>query len=166
MQSLESLSLPLQGSALEPITATVSAPASNPKKVLIVDNERHIRMLMMQALRKLHDAGVALFSAEDGLEALKLIDAEHPDLIFLDLMMPGLHGFDTCRLIKSDPANANSHVIIVTARTQSVDRQMGSVSGADEYIVKPFDPMYIAERARQILQIPAKTIEPVTPIVY
>jgi len=159
---MESLMFSASESGLTPITVQ----PNNPKKILIVDNERHIRILMIQALRKLHEAGVSLSSAEDGFEALKLIDAEHPDLIFLDLMMPGLHGFDTCRLIKSDPANRNTHVIIVTARTQSVDRQMGSVSGADEYIVKPFDPMYIAERARQILQIPAKTIEPVTPIVY
>ncbi|MEP7286126.1 MAG: response regulator [Chloroflexota bacterium] len=121
------------------------------KKILIVDNERHIRILLTQALHKLEKVGVQIFAAENGLEALRLIDIEHPDLIFLDLMMPGLHGFDVCRLIKSDPTMKHSHIIILTARSQSVDKQMGSISGADEYLVKPFDPMKILEHAGTIL---------------
>jgi DNA-binding response OmpR family regulator len=157
---LETVQLLNSGSSIEPL----KAEPGRHKKILIVDNERHIRMLMTQALRKLQSSGVEIFSAESGFDALKLIDAEHPDLIFLDLMMPGLHGFDTCRLIKSDPATRNTYVIIVTARTQSVDRQMGSISGADEFIVKPFDPMYIAERAAQVLHIPQQAMG--QPVLY
>jgi two-component system, OmpR family, alkaline phosphatase synthesis response regulator PhoP len=126
------------------------------KKILIVDNERHIRTLLRQSLYQLAKEGVQIFMAENGVEALKIIDAEHPDLVFLDLMMPGLHGFDVCRLIKSDPKGKNTHVIILTARSQSVDKQMGNISGGDEYIVKPFDPAYIAMRAREVLQIQAE----------
>lgn len=123
------------------------------RKILIVDNERHIRTLLQQALQKLTKAGIQLLTAEDGMQALKLIDTERPDLIFMDLMMPGLHGFDVCRLVKSDPRLHHTYIIILSARSQFVDRQMGSVVGADEYIVKPFDPIQIAERAQKILEV-------------
>src|ERR1700681_3267646 len=103
------------------------------KKVLIVDNEVHIRVLLSQALYGLAKEGVRILAAENGQEALNLIDLEHPDLVFLDLMMPGLHGFDVSRLIKSDYRTKNTYVIILTARNQSLDRQMGNISGADEY---------------------------------
>jgi two-component system alkaline phosphatase synthesis response regulator PhoP len=124
---------------------------TTPKKILIVDNEPHIRLLLAQALHSLGKEGVLILTAENGVEALKLLDVEHPDLVFLDLMMPGLHGFDVCRLIKSDYRLKHTYIVILTARSQSVDKQMGSISGADEYMVKPFNPLTIAERARQIL---------------
>ena|SRR5258706_15572344 len=123
------------------------------KKILIVDNERHIRTLLKQSLYQLEKKGVKLLTAETGQDSLKLLDAEHPDLIFLDLMMPGLNGFDVCRLIKSDVHLRNTYIIILTARSQSVDKLMGNIVGADEYIVKPFDPEMIARRAQQILKI-------------
>jgi two-component system, OmpR family, alkaline phosphatase synthesis response regulator PhoP len=123
------------------------------KKILIVDNERPIRILLTQALDKLTRHGVELFAAENGVEALKLIDTVKPDLVFLDLMMPGLHGFDVCRLIKSHPDTAKAYIIILTARSQSVDKQMGTISGADEYMVKPFDPTSLADKAAGILGI-------------
>ena len=123
------------------------------QKILIVDNERHIRTLLKQALRKLSEAGVTVLTAETGVEALKLIDQERPDLVFLDLMMPGLHGFDVCRLIKADWRIKNTYVAILTARGQFVDKQMGSMCGADEYITKPFDPEYIARRSFEVLKI-------------
>lgn len=123
------------------------------KKIVIVDNELHIRMLMTQALRKLEKAGVRIFTAENGDQALEIIDREQPDLIFLDLMMPGLHGFDVCRLIKSYYLTREAHIVIVSARSQMIDKQMGSISGADGYIVKPFDPEMIARRAQEILKL-------------
>ncbi len=123
------------------------------KKILIVDNERHIRTLLKQSLYQLEKKGVKLLTAETGQDSLRLLDAEHPDLIFLDLMMPGLNGFDVCRLIKSDVHLRNTYIVILTARSQSVDKLMGNIVGADEYIVKPFDPEMIARRAQQILKI-------------
>jgi len=128
-------------------------PETAAKKILIVDNERPIRILLSQALDKLKKLGVEIFLAENGVEALKLIDVQKPDLIFLDLMMPGLHGFDVARLIKSHPDTAQSYIIILTARNQSVDKQMGRISGADEYMVKPFDPISLADKAAGILGI-------------
>jgi len=133
------------------------------KKILIVDNEAHIRILLTQALHGLLKEGVRLFTAENGDEALKSIDREHPDLVFLDLMMPGLHGFDVSRLIKSGQHTKNTYVIILTARNQSLDRQMGNISGADEYVVKPFDPLLIAQKARSILGLNAPAVVPVPP---
>lgn len=124
------------------------------KKILIVDNERHIRTLLKQSFYQLARQGVKVLAAEDGKEALKMLDLERPDLIFLDLMMPGINGFDVCRLIKSDASVRNTHIIILTARSQSVDKLMGSIVGADEYMVKPFDPEIVASRARQILKVP------------
>jgi two-component system alkaline phosphatase synthesis response regulator PhoP len=124
------------------------------KKILIVDNERHIRTLLKQSFYQLARQGVKILTAENGKEALKMLDMEHPDLIFLDLMMPGINGFDVCRLIKSDASVRNTHIIILTARSQSVDKLMGSIVGADEYMVKPFDPEIVANRARQILKVP------------
>ena len=123
------------------------------KKILIVDNERHIRTLLKQSLYQLEKRGVKLLTAETGQDSLKLLDAERPDLVFLDLMMPGLNGFDVCRLIKSDVHLRNIYIVILTARSQSVDKLMGNIVGADEYIVKPFDPEMIARRAQQILKI-------------
>jgi two-component system alkaline phosphatase synthesis response regulator PhoP len=132
------------------MTDTTNTPL---KKILIVDNERHIRTLLKQSLYQLAKQGTKLLTAENGQEALKLLDAEHPDLIFLDLMMPGLNGFDVCRLIKSDVQLRSTYIIILTARSQSVDKLMGNIVGADEYIVKPFDPEMIAQRAAEILKI-------------
>src|SRR5260221_228026 len=86
------------------------------KKILIVDNEVHIRVLLTQALYSLAKEGVKVLAAENGVEAIMKIDQERPDLIFLDLMMPGLNGFDVCRLIKSDYQLKDSYIIIMTAR--------------------------------------------------
>ena len=131
----------------------MTSAKSTAKKILIVDDERHIRTLLKQSLRKLTDAGAVLLFAENGVEAMRFIERERPALIFLDLMMPGLHGFDVCLLAKSEPRYNNPHIIILSARSQSLDKQMGSISGADEYITKPFDPEFVAARATEILRI-------------
>jgi two-component system alkaline phosphatase synthesis response regulator PhoP len=133
------------------------------KKILIVDNELHIRMLLSQALYGLAKEGVKVLTAENGVEALRMIDLERPELVFLDLMMPGLNGFDVCRLIKSDYKMKDCYIIVLTARSQSVDKQMSSISGADEYIVKPFNPLDIAQRARELLRLVPVRSTPVIP---
>jgi DNA-binding response OmpR family regulator len=135
------------------ITNTTNDAKSTVKKILIADDERHIRTLLKQSLRKLTEAGVVLLIAENGAEAMRFIERERPALIFLDLMMPGLHGFDVCLLAKSDPRYNDPYIIILSARSQALDKQMGSISGADEYITKPFDPEYVAARAVEVLKI-------------
>jgi CheY-like chemotaxis protein len=124
-----------------------------PKKILFADDVAHIRILLEQTLEDFEDAGVELFSAENGLEAWDIVQAEQPDLVILDVMMPGLSGFDVCQRIKSDPDLSNAYVIMLTARGQAADRQRSTEVGANEYVTKPFDPKYLTERAADVLGV-------------
>ncbi|MEA3342102.1 MAG: response regulator [Chloroflexota bacterium] len=123
------------------------------KKILIVDDEVYIRALLEQTLEDFEWVGVELFSASDGREAWDVAQVERPDLIILDVMMPGLSGYDVCQRIKGDPALSHAHVIMLTARGQEVDRLRSVEVGADEYVTKPFDPDYIIERATDVLGV-------------
>jgi DNA-binding response OmpR family regulator len=124
-----------------------------PKKILIVDDEPHIRALLEQTLEDFEDEDVELLTAADGWEAWKAAQAEQPDLILLDVMMPHMSGYEVCERIKSEPALHKTYVIMLTAKGQEVDRQRGKEVGADEYITKPFDPDYLIERAETILDV-------------
>jgi two-component system alkaline phosphatase synthesis response regulator PhoP len=123
------------------------------KKVLIVDDEIHIRVLLEQTLEDFEDAGVELLSVGNGLEAWDVTQAERPDLILLDVMMPGLSGHEICQRIKNDPNLSNTHVIMLTAKGQETDRMRSIEAGANEYITKPFDPDYLIERTSEVLGI-------------
>ena len=119
--------------------------------VLIVDDEQHIRLLIEQTLEELEDEGVELITARDGEEALDAVANQHPDLVFLDVMMPKRDGLDVCRTIKGDPATAGTIVMLLTARGQAFDREQGLAAGADDYLTKPFDPDDLLRRARAAL---------------
>lgn len=93
--------------------------------VLIVDDEQHIRLLIEQTLEELEDDGVELLTATNGEEALDVVANHHPDLVFLDVMMPRLNGFETCRAIKDDPSTSDTTVILLTAKGQAYDREQG-----------------------------------------
>ncbi len=121
------------------------------KKILIVDDEPHIRMLLEQTLEELEDEGVALLIAKDGQEALDTIQGETPDLVFLDVMMPKLNGFDVCSRVKQDLSNRDVYIIMLTAKGQEFDKQQGQAVGADLYMTKPFDPDEVVEKAIEIL---------------
>jgi len=123
------------------------------QKILIVDDEIHIRVLLTQTLEDFEDAGIELLSAGDGLEAWNVVQAKRPDLIILDVMLPGLSGYEVCRRIKSDPALSNIHVIMLTAKGQEADRRRSTEVGANEYITKPFDPDYLVERTADVLSV-------------
>lgn len=124
-----------------------------PKKILIVDDEVHIRVLLKQTLEDFEDAGIELLSAGDGLEAWDVVRAERPDLIILDVMMPGLSGYEICERIKSSPDLSNAYVIMLTAKGQEADRRRSIEVGANEYVTKPFDPDYLIERAADVLGV-------------
>lgn len=124
-----------------------------PKKVLIVDDEVHIRALLEQTLEELADAGVELLVAQDGEEGLQYVREEKPDLVFLDVMMPKLNGYQVCEHIKQDPALKDTYVIMLTAKGQAVDKVRGQEVQANEYMTKPFDPDMILQRASEILQV-------------
>lgn len=121
------------------------------QKILIVDDEAHLRMLIQQTLEELEDEGVELLTAANGEEALATIEAERPDLVFLDVMMPKLSGFDVCERAKKGLGLDGVHIILLTAKGQEFDRQRGVQVGADLYMTKPFDPDALLAKARDVL---------------
>jgi len=122
-------------------------------KILIVDDEPHLRMLIQQTLEELEDEGVELLTASDGEEALATIREEHPNLVLLDVMMPKKNGFDVCHAVKNELGMGSTCVILLTAKGQEFDRQRGQEVGADLYMTKPFDPDALLEKARSVLGI-------------
>jgi DNA-binding response OmpR family regulator len=123
------------------------------QKVLIVDDEAHIRMLLEQTLEELEDDGVNFFSAQNGEEALDIIQSETPELVFLDVMMPKMNGMEVCRRVKKELMLNNVFIVLLTAKGQELDRQKGQEVGADLYMTKPFDPEMILNKAREVLGI-------------
>ena len=119
--------------------------------VLIVDDEQHIRLLIEQTLEELEDEGVELLTATNGEEAVSVVENHHPDLIFLDVTMPRLDGFEVCRRVKQDMGLTGTYVVLLTAKGQAYDREQGLAAGADLYMTKPFDPDELLRRAREVL---------------
>ena len=119
--------------------------------VLIADDEQHIRLLIEQTLEELEDEGVELQTASDGETALDVVRNQRPGLVFLDVMMPKLNGFEVCRAIKGDPSLAGTTVVMLTAKGQAYDREQGLAAGADRYLTKPFDPDELLDIAREAL---------------
>ena len=123
------------------------------QKLLIVDDESHIRMLIEQTLEDLEDEGVELLFAENGAEALEIIQEEEPNLVFLDVMMPKMNGMEVCQKVKKELNLAHVYIILLTAKGQEVDRQKGLEMGADRYMTKPFDPDEMLSVAEEVLKI-------------
>ena len=123
------------------------------KKLLIVDDEAHIRMLIGQTLEELEDDDVIFLSAENGEQALEIIQSEQPQLVFLDVMMPKMNGMEVCRRVKKELGLDNVFIILLTAKGQELDRQRGQEVGANLYMTKPFDPEVLLTKAREVLGI-------------
>lgn len=123
------------------------------KKLLITDDEPHIRLLLEQTLEELEDYDVEFLSAENGETALAIIEEERPQLVFLDVMMPKMNGFEVCRIVKQDWALDDVFIIMLTAKGQEYDKEKGKEAGADMYITKPFNPDEIIAHAAKILGI-------------
>ena len=119
--------------------------------ILIVDDEPHLRTLIHQTLEELEDEGVELLTASNGEEALATIEAVKPNLVFLDVMMPKLSGFDVCKRTKQELGLTGIYIVLLTAKGQEFDRQRGQEVGADLYMTKPFDPDALLEKAREVL---------------
>ncbi len=120
-------------------------------KILIVDDEPHLRTLIQQTLEELEDEGVDLITATNGEEALDAIRTEEPNLVFLDVMMPKKNGFDVCHAVKNEMGLKNIHIVLLTAKGQEFDRHRGQEVGADMYMTKPFDPDALVAKARSVL---------------
>jgi two-component system, OmpR family, alkaline phosphatase synthesis response regulator PhoP len=121
------------------------------RTILIVDDEPHLRTLIQQTLEELEDEGVELLTASNGEEALASIEASRPQLVFLDVMMPKLSGFDVCHRTKRELGFLDVYVVLLTAKGQEFDRQKGHEVGADLYMTKPFDPDALLQKARDVL---------------
>lgn len=117
------------------------------KHVLVVDDEPNI-VLSLEFL--LSQAGFSVTTAGDGDSGLEAARKERPDVILLDIMLPGADGYEVCQSLREEPALQDVPVIMLTARGREVDREKGMSLGADEYIVKPFSTSEVVERVRQI----------------
>jgi two-component system, OmpR family, alkaline phosphatase synthesis response regulator PhoP len=125
------------------------------QKLLIVDDESHIRMLIEQTLEELEENGVDFFTAENGEQALEIIKKENPQLVFLDVMMPKMNGMEVCRRVKKELNMDDVYIVLLTAKGQELDRKKGQEVGADIYMTKPFDPESLLQKAKEVLGIPA-----------
>ncbi|BDQ37344.1 response regulator [Pseudodesulfovibrio nedwellii] len=124
------------------------------KKILIVDDEVHIKMLLEQTLEELEDEfEVELFTASDGEEGLEFIQKKRPDLVFLDIMMPKMNGYEVCSIVKEDGSLQGVKIILLTAKGQEVDRKQGMELGALMYMTKPFDPDEILRVSKEALEL-------------
>jgi len=123
------------------------------QKILIVDDETHIRMLLEQTLEDVEDEGVELLFADNGASALETIQLEQPSLVFLDVMMPKMNGMEVCQKVKNELGLDQVYIVLLTAKGQEVDKQRGLDMGANLYMTKPFDPDEIVAVAERVLNI-------------
>jgi len=121
------------------------------KKVLVCDDEPYIVESVSYVVRK---AGYEVVVAEDGEEALAAALRERPDLIFLDIMMPRLSGYEVCRRLKEDPKARESYIVMLTARGQEEDERQALEMGANEFMTKPFSPRKMKAKLQEILGDP------------
>jgi diguanylate cyclase (GGDEF)-like protein len=127
----------------------MSAPLVKNQKILVIDDEEHIRKIIKFQLEK---AGYKVETANDGVEALKAIDASPPDLVLLDLMMPNMDGYEVCRRLKSNYQTNHIPIIMVTAKADLENKLQGFEDGANDYIAKPFAVSELLVRVRNVLQ--------------
>jgi DNA-binding response OmpR family regulator len=123
-------------------------PAIVRKKILVVEDDQDLAELLSFNLR---NAGFAIGTASDGVEALKKARSAAPDLILLDLMLPELDGFAVCEILRHDPATASVPIIMLTAMSGELARLAGLEAGANDYITKPFSPRQLLARVEAIL---------------
>ncbi len=119
------------------------------KSILIIDDEPDILELISYNLKK---EGFHISTALDGEEALQKVRGGHLDLIILDLMLPGIHGMELCRILRNNPRTAHVPIIMLTARGEESDKVHGLESGADDYMTKPFSPKELIARVKAVLR--------------
>ena len=117
-------------------------------KVMVIDDSKTIRRTAETLLRK---AGCEVITATDGFEALSLVADEHPDLIFIDIMMPRLDGYQTCALIKNNKAYSDIPIVMLSSKDGLFDRAKGRLVGSDQYLTKPFSRDELLQAIRKHL---------------
>ncbi len=119
------------------------------KKILLVEDEQEIVEMIQMALEA---RGYEVMAAYDGSEGLRMATEKKPDLILLDIIMPGLNGYQVCRELKNHPSTRETPIIYLTAKGQETDKFWGFETGAAEYIVKPFEMGDLIEKMEEALQ--------------
>jgi DNA-binding response OmpR family regulator len=135
-----------------------------PRRVLVVEDDPNIRELVVLHLGL---EGLQVVTAKDGEEAIRHVHAQPFDLCVLDLMLPRVDGLAVCRAIRRDPANAETAILMLTARREEADKVLGLESGADDYLTKPFGVRELVARVRALLRRPRGRAaeEPVASVV-
>ncbi|HYW19923.1 MAG TPA: response regulator transcription factor [Nodularia sp. (in: cyanobacteria)] len=117
--------------------------------ILIVEDELEISQLIQHSLNK---EGFSCRISRNGINALQMFQEQPPDLIILDLMIPGLDGLEVCARIRQKPGAKDPYILMLTARGEEIDRVIGLSTGADDYMVKPFSPRELVARVRALLR--------------
>ena len=123
--------------------------SSVPRKILICDDEEVLRALVRATL---DDGSFEVLEAEDGDESVALARSEKPDVILLDMMMPGRSGLEVLELLRGDPELAQTPVVMLTARTRVSDQEAALAAGADRYLAKPFSPLELISIIEELLE--------------
>jgi two-component system, OmpR family, alkaline phosphatase synthesis response regulator PhoP len=134
------------GGELPPCSSVRAEVLSVPERILVVDDEDSIVQLVSYNLRR---SGYEVLSAGNGEQALTVARAEKPDLVILDVMLPGMDGFEVCKELRR---TLDLPIIMLTARDEEIDRVVGFEIGADDYVVKPFSPRELIGRVKAILR--------------
>jgi len=119
------------------------------EKILIVEDEKDIVKMLDYNLKK---EGFRVISVSDGEDALDAACKEHPDLVLLDLMLPGMDGLEVCKALKKEDKTAGIPIIMLTAKAQESDKVVGLELGADDYVTKPFSPRELIARVKAVLR--------------
>ena len=119
------------------------------KKILIIDDSQFMANLISEILT---EAGYDVITAADGYQGLQKVETEKPDLVILDIVMPGISGFEVCKLLRSDDRNNLMPIIMLTAQENEDDKLTGLELGADDYIIKPFNKRELVSRVRNTLK--------------
>jgi phosphate regulon transcriptional regulator PhoB len=127
-------------------TSLVATPG---QKILVIEDEPDIRKLVQYNLAQ---ERFRVLEAEDGEQALKILQRDKPHLVILDLMLPGLSGLELCKILRERPETSQLPILMLTAKTGEADRVLGLEMGADDYLAKPFSPREMVARVRAILR--------------
>jgi DNA-binding response OmpR family regulator len=122
-------------------------------KILIVDDDPLIRNLLCQILEPFEERGVELLTADNGATAVESARKENPEIVFLDVMMPKMNGFEACGILKNDVKTKDVYIVMLTAKGQEIDRQKAKEIGADFYITKPFNINELIKTVSELLGI-------------
>lgn len=120
----------------------------NSKRILVVDDEPHLVKSLSFVLGK---EGYEVYSAYDGEEAIEKMRQVRPDLVFLDVMMPKKSGYEVCQEIRNSPELKDIYVVMLTAKGQKADQEKGLSTGANEFMTKPFSPVAVVKRVKELL---------------